>query len=50
MITADTTKRAQILDDVQRIIAGTAPDGDRDLLHSLASVVLAEMPDSVVFR
>src|SRR6476661_9490326 len=50
MITVDPTKRAQILDEVQRIVAGTAPDGDRDLLHSLAGVVLAEMPDRVVFR
>jgi glutamate dehydrogenase len=50
MITADPTKRAQILDEVQRIVADTAAAGDRDLLQSLASVVLAEMPDSVVFR
>ena len=50
MITADPTKRAQILDEVQRIVADTAPEGDRDLLRAFASVVLAEMPDSVVFR
>ena len=50
MITADPTKRAQILEEVQRIVADTAPEGDRDLLHALAGVVLAEMPDSVAFR
>jgi glutamate dehydrogenase len=50
MITADPTKRAQILDDVQRIAADTTPEGDRDLFHAFAGVVLAEIPDSVVFR
>src|SRR6186997_1744808 len=50
MITADPTKRAQILEEVQRIIVDTAPEADRDLLHALAGVVLAEMTDSVAFR
>ncbi len=50
MITADPTKRAQLLDEVQRIAAAAAPDGDRDLLQAFAGVVLAELPDSVVFR
>jgi glutamate dehydrogenase len=50
MITADPTKRAQLLDEVQRIATDTAPDGDRDLLPAFAEVVLAELPDSVVFR
>ncbi|HZB25367.1 MAG TPA: hypothetical protein VE379_04480, partial [Vicinamibacterales bacterium] len=50
MITADQTKRARILEEVQRIIADTAPEADRELLRSLASAVLAEMPDSVAFR
>src|SRR5688500_5759783 len=50
MITADPTKRAQILDEVQRIVSDTAPEADRDLRRAFAGVVLAEMPDSVVFR
>lgn len=50
MITADPTKRAQILDDVRRLAGETAPDSDRDLFQAFAGVVLAELPDSVVFR
>ena len=50
MITADPTKRAQILEEVQRLATDTAPEGDRDLFRAFAGVVLAEMPDSVVFR
>ncbi len=50
MITADPAKRAQILADVQRIVAETASDTDRDLLHGFAGVVVADMPDSMLFR
>ena len=50
MITADPTKRAHIVDEVQRIVAETAAADDRDLLRGFADVVLAELPDSVVFR
>ena len=50
MITADPTRRAQVLDELQRLIATTAPEADRELLASFASVVLVEMPDSMVFR
>ena len=50
MITADSTTRAQILDEVQRIAAAAAPDDDRELLRAFAGVVLGELPDSVVLR
>ncbi len=50
MITADVTKRTEILDQVQRILAEGRPDGERDLIQAFAAVVLAEMPDSLALR
>ncbi len=50
MITADPTKRAQILDEVQAVLTATAPEGDRELLGVFAGVVVSELPDSVIFR
>ncbi len=50
MITADPTKRARILDEVQRIATSTVPEDDRDLLRAFGDVVVAEMPDSMLFR
>jgi glutamate dehydrogenase len=50
MITADPTKRTQILDEVHRIAADTPFEGDRDLFRAFTDVVLAEMPDSMLFR
>ncbi len=50
MITADPVQRARILDEVRRIATHTAPEGDRELLSALAGVIVAEMPDSMLFR
>ncbi|MGI8671763.1 MAG: hypothetical protein ACR2LU_04070, partial [Luteitalea sp.] len=50
MITADPTRRAQLLEDVQRVVAAATVEEDRDLLGAFAAVVMAEVPDSVAFR
>ncbi|MCC6162292.1 MAG: NAD-glutamate dehydrogenase [Acidobacteria bacterium] len=50
MITADPTKRAHLLDEIQRLVTEAAPEGDRELLREFATVVTGELPDAVIFR
>jgi glutamate dehydrogenase len=49
MITANPSKRAQVIAQVMQVLEGRVAADDRHLLLSFAQVILAEAPDRILF-
>ncbi len=49
MITANPSKRAQVIAQVMNVLEGRSSAEDRQLLLSFAQVILAEAPDRILF-
>ncbi len=50
MITADPTRRAALLAEVQRLSSDRASDEDRPLIETLVPAIIDQVPDNLAFR
>ena len=50
MTTAEPQRRAELASDVQRLLGERSDPKERELLLTFASIVLPEIPDSMVLR